>query len=73
MCRWLNTPDGSDAFADRHILSQLVQIRMQSGHLPDFIGRFENINADLDRVAERLGLPTPALPMPNTVAGCGRL
>ena len=69
VCRWLNTPYGSDTFADRHFLSQHVQIRMQRGRLPDFIGRFENINTDLGRVAEHLGMPVPALPMLNTMAG----
>lgn len=69
ICRWLNTPYGSDAFADRHFLSQHVQIRIEDGRPLDFIGRFENINADLGRVAERLGMPVPALPMLNTMAG----
>ena len=69
VCRWLNTPYGSDAFADRHFLSQHVQIRLPVGRLPDFVGRFENINADLGRVAECLGMPAPALPMLNTMAG----
>lgn len=68
-CRWLNTPYGSDAFADRHFLSQHVQIRLEDGRLPDFIGRFENINADLKYVADRLDMPAPALPMLNTMAG----
>jgi hypothetical protein len=68
-CRWLNTPYGSDAYADRHFLSQHVQIRLEDGRLPDFIGRFENIAADLNRVAVRLGMPVPALPMLNTMAG----
>ena len=69
VCRWLNTPYGSDAFADRHFLSQHIQIRMQRGRRPDFIGRFENITADLSRVAERLGMPAPTLPVLNTMTG----
>ena len=69
-CRWLNTPYGSDAFADRHFLSQHVQ-----GHLggdkrrPDFIGRLENIDADLRRIAAHLDMPMPALSMLNTMVG----
>lgn len=69
VCRWLNTPYGSDAFADRHFLSQHMQIRLPGGRLPDFVGRFENIDADLARVAEHLGMPVPALPMLNTMSG----
>ncbi len=69
VCRWLNTPYGSDAFADRHFLSQHVQIRLEDGRLPDFVGRFENLEADLNRVAAHLGMPAPALPMLNTRAG----
>ncbi len=69
LCRWLHTPYGSDAFADRHFLSQHLQIRLEDGRLPDFVGRFENLDADLNWVAGRLGLPAPALPMLNTMAG----
>lgn len=69
VCRWLNTPYGSDAFANRHFLSQHLQIRVGAGRLPDFIGSFENIDTDLNLVAERLRLPSPALPMLNTMAG----
>ena len=69
VCRWLNTPYGSDAFANRHFLSQHLQIRVGGGRLPDFIGSLENIDADLGLVAERLCLPSPALPMLNTMAG----
>ena len=68
-CRWLNTPYGSDAFADVHFLSQHVQIRLADGRLPDFVGRFENVDEDLRRVAARLGMPAPVLPMLNTRAG----
>ena len=69
VCQWLNTPYGSDAFANRHFLSQHLQIRVGGGSLPDFIGSFENLQADLNLVAERLRLPAPALPMLNTMAG----
>lgn len=68
-CLWLNTPYGSDAFADRHFLSQHVQIRLEDGRLPDFIGHVENIEADLNRVAEHVNMPVPALPTLNTMAG----
>ena len=68
-CRWLNTPYGSDAFANCHFLSQHRQICLLHGHRPDFIGRLENIDRDLERVAEHLGMPLPTLPMLNTMAG----
>ena len=68
-CAWLNTPYGSDAFADRHFLSQNVQIRLEDGRLPDFVGRLENVEDDWRRVAARLAVPAPELPKLNTSAG----
>ncbi len=68
-CRWLNTPYGSDAFANCHFLSQHRQICLLDDRRPDFIGRLENIARDLERVAEHLGMPLPTLPMLNTMAG----
>ncbi len=68
-CRWLNTPYGSDEFADRHFRSQHLLIRLDDGRFPDFVGRFENINEDLQQVAKRVGMPPPELPMLNTMAG----
>lgn len=65
-CQWLNTPYGSDALADRHFLSQHVQIRLEDGRLPDFIGCIENADEDVKRIAARVGMPAPALPMLNT-------
>lgn len=68
-CRWLATPYGSDEFADRHFLSQHLQIRGADGRLPDFVGRLENLDADWSMVAAKLGLPAEPLPMLNTMAG----
>lgn len=68
-CRWLNTPYGADAFADAHYLSQRPQILLEGGRLPDFVGRLEDIGEDLRRVAMRLDMPAPELPMLNTMAG----
>ena len=65
-CRWLDTPYGSDAFADRHWLSQHRQIRLPGGGLPDFIGRYERLDADWQAAAARLGLPPRALPRLRT-------
>lgn len=64
-CRWLNTPWGSDALADRHWLSQSRQLATAAGRLPDFLGRHERLQADWRAVAERLGLPWAPLPRLN--------
>ncbi len=68
-CRWLSTPYGSDDFADRHFLSQHVQIRLSDGRLPRFVGRLENIDADWKTLAARLGMPARPLAMLNTMSG----
>ena len=69
-CRWLNTPYGADACADRHYLSQHLQVRLPDGGMPEFLGRFETLDEDFRRVAQLLGLPGgPELPLLNTMAG----
>ena len=68
-CEWLNTPWGSDAFADRHFLSQHRQIRLDDGRLPDFVGRFERLGEDLREIGRRLDFPAPTPPLVNTMAG----
>lgn len=68
-CDWLNTIQGSDLLAERHFLSQHIQIRLPDGRLPDFIGALENFEEDFERVAAVLGMPVPELPMLNTMAG----
>ena len=65
LCRWLDTPWGSDTFADRHWLSQHRQIASTDGRLPDFIGHWETLEADWRSVAERLGMPWRPLPRLN--------
>ena len=64
-CRWLDTPWGSDAFADRHWLSQHRQIRTAAGRRPDFLGHWECLDADWRAVTARLGLPFRELPRLN--------
>ena len=64
-CRWLQTPFGSDAFADRHWLSQHRQIRDAHGRLPDFLGRYERLDADWRTLCDRLGVPLRVLPRLN--------
>ena len=68
-CRWLATPYGSDTFADNHYLSQHLHIRLEDGRLPTFVGRFENLDQDFERVLRDLGLPKPKLPVLHTMAG----
>lgn len=68
-CDWLNTPQGSDLLAERHFLSQHIQIRLANGRLPDFIGTLENFDEDFERLAVVLRMPAPKPPMLNTMAG----
>ena len=68
-CRWLNTAYASDAVADRHFLSQYLQIELGGGRLPDFVGRLEGLDDDFGRVARDVGLPQVDLPLLNTMAG----
>lgn len=68
-CEWLNTPYGSDEVASPIFRSQHLVIRMGRDRLPDFVGRLENIQADLDRIASLVDMPKPALPMLNTMSG----
>ena len=65
LCAWLETPYGSDAFANRHWLSQHETLRLEDGRLPDVVGRYERLEADLADIASRLGMPRPALPALN--------
>ena len=64
-CRWLNTPWGSDAFADRHWLSQHRQVRTADGRFPDFLGHWESLDADWRMVTEWVGMPYRDLPRLN--------
>ena len=65
LCHWLNTPAGSDAFADRHWLSQSLQLRSADGRLPDFLGSYERLDADWRAIAEHVGMPFDELPRLN--------
>ena len=64
-CGWLATPAGSDAFADRHWLSQHAQIRTEAGRAPDFVGRWETLEEDWRTVTACTGMPRRALPRLN--------
>ncbi len=64
-CRWLATPCGADAFADRHWLSQHLQICGADGRAPDFVGAFERLDEDWRVLCDRLGIAHRALPRLN--------
>ena len=69
-CAWLATPWGSDAFADRHWLSQDILLReAPDAPLPDFLGRFEHLAEDFAAVTAGLGMPSPPLPHLNRGPG----
>lgn len=68
-CDWLNTFLAADAFAERHFLSQYAHTRIRGDRTPNFIGRFEDLDADLSAVAEHLDMPKPVMPMLNSMAG----
>ena len=69
-CAWLETPWGSDAFADRHWLSQDALLReAPDAPLPDFLGRFERLGDDVEAVTARLGMPCTGLAHLNRGAG----
>ena len=63
-CRWLDTPFGSDVFAERHWLSQYRHIEVD-GCLPDYVGSYQNLEENWRWVLERLGLPCAELPHRN--------
>lgn len=66
---WLNTPYGSDAFADPHWLSQTRQVTLPDGRLPDFVGLFENLADDWSKVVSTVGLPAAPLTHLNPSSG----
>ena len=69
-CAWLETPWGSDAFADRHWLSQDALLReAPDARLPDFIGRFERLDDDVEAVTTGLRMPRTGLAHLNRSTG----
>ena len=69
LCAWLNTSYGSDVFANGHWLSQHEMLRDEDGRLPDFVGHYERLEADLADIASRIGMPRPTLPALNRSPG----
>ena len=69
-CAWLETPWGSDAFADRHWLSQDALLReAPDAPLPDFLGRFERLDDDVEAVTAGLSMPRTGLAHLNRGTG----
>jgi len=60
---WLNSPEGSDSVADRHWMSQYRILALdEAGVIEyDFIGRFERLAQDYDRLINLSGLELPPL------------
>jgi hypothetical protein len=60
---WLNSPEGSDSVADRHWMSQYRILALdEAGVIEyDFIGRFERLARDYDRLINLSGLKLPPL------------
>jgi hypothetical protein len=57
-----------DASADEHFRSQHHNLTNVWGEIAvDFVGRYENLEADFRRVAERIGLP-PTISLPRIQA-----
>lgn len=63
-CQWLDTPFGSDAFAEKHWLSQHRHLEVDGG-LPDYVGSYENLQENWRWVLARLGVPYTELPHLN--------
>jgi hypothetical protein len=62
---WLSfSPEGADHCADRHWVSQHLFLTGCDGNIScDFIGKLENIDQDIQIVADRLGLGKMVLPL----------
>ena len=59
---WLNGEEGRDECADRHWMSQHRFLYRDDGaELCRFVGRYENLQADLDKVMEMIGAPKAEL------------
>lgn len=68
--RWVHaSPDGQDARADRHWMSQHRFFDAGDGSVMDFIGRFERLDRDLAQISTRLGLPAKRLTERLNVSG----
>ncbi len=60
---WLCGAEGRDDIADRHWISQYLYMAGDDGQLScDFVGKYENLEADWETICEKAGIPHTALP-----------
>lgn len=64
-CEWLCSAWGADKLADSHWISQHKFFTSSYKAAPDFIGKYENLDADWQKLTEILGLPYIELPIYN--------
>ena len=63
---WLCSEEGGDDRADRHWISQSRLLEGADGDLLcDFVGKYENLIADLARISELASIPVVELPAPG--------
>ncbi|MBX2834528.1 MAG: sulfotransferase family protein [Micavibrio sp.] len=61
--RWLCTPMGADANADRHWLSQYVLLTHKNGEpICDYVGRYENLEEEIKVICGKIGVEPFKLP-----------
>ena len=53
---WLNTPFGSDDFAEQHYMSQYLIINFMNNRI-NYVGRFENLDIDFQTLCDILNIP----------------
>ena len=56
-CKWIASPWGADAFADKHWLSQHNSITTPYGKPLSFTGRAENLDEDWPALLKHFGMP----------------
>lgn len=54
---WLCSEPGADRFADRHWASQNLILGIDLGITYNFIGKIENMDIDMQKISESIGLP----------------
>ena len=66
---WLNTEEGQDACADRHWMSQYRFLYRDNGDcICDFVGRYENLDKDVNKVCKILKIKRISLPQSGWIS-----
>jgi hypothetical protein len=69
---WLESDEGADKLADRHWMSQSAFLYDASGAaLCDFVGRYENLEADWAVICKAIGIDPAVLPQKGYVSAEG--